>query len=140
MINTGRIVDPHSGQPINQPTEESEVPVEERPAQLPDPVGYKILCAVPEVERMFESGLLKADKTMEHEEILTTVLFVVKLGPECYADKTRFPSGPWCKEGDFILIRPNIGTRVTIHGKKFRLINDDAVEAVVENPAGVMRG
>ena len=67
------------------------------------------------------------------------MFFVLKLGTDCYTDKTRFPSGPWCKEGDFILARPNSGTRVKIHGKEFRLINDDSVEAVVEDPRGISR-
>jgi co-chaperonin GroES (HSP10) len=112
---------------------------EEKAKQLPDPVGYRILCAIPEIEKEYESGLLKADTTIHHEEILTTVLFVVKIGPECYRDENRFPTGPWCKVGDFILVRPNSGTRLLIHGKEFRLINDDSVEAVVQDPRGIKR-
>jgi len=113
---------------------------EEKGRQLPDPVGYHILCAIPEAEKQFEgSELLKSDETMRVEEVLTTVLFVVKLGPECYSDKTRFPNGPWCKEGDFILVRPNSGSRLLIHGREFRLINDDVVEAVVQDPRGIKR-
>jgi co-chaperonin GroES (HSP10) len=111
-----------------------------RPAsQLPEPSGYRILCAVPDVEDRYESGILKADITKHHEELLTTVLFVVAMGPDCYADPARFPSGPWCKKGDFILVRPHTGTRVKIHGKEFRIINDDCVEAVVEDPRGYAR-
>ena len=114
--------------------------VEEKGKQLPDPVGYHILCAIPEAEKEFDgSEILKSDDTMRVEEVLTTVLFVVKLGPECYLDKTRFPNGPWCKEGDFILIRPNSGSRLLIHGREFRLINDDTVEAVVQDPRGIKR-
>lgn len=113
---------------------------EEKGRQLPDPVGYHILCAIPEAEKQFEgSELLKSDETMRVEEVLTTVLFVVKLGPECYSDKTRFPNGPWCKQGDFILVRPNSGSRLLIHGREFRLINDDVVEAVVQDPRGIKR-
>jgi co-chaperonin GroES (HSP10) len=54
-------------------------------------------------------------------------------------DKARFPNGPWCKEGDFILARPNSGTRLKIHGREFRLINDDSVEGVVQDPRGITR-
>lgn len=107
--------------------------------QLPDPSGYRILCAIPEIEDKFDSGLVKADITMQHEELLTTVLFVVKLGPDCYKDEKRFPSGPWCKEGDFVLVRPHAGTRLKIHGREFRIINDDSVEGVVEDPRGISR-
>ena len=111
----------------------------EKAKQLPDPSGYRILCAIPEVEEAFESGILKSDETRRHDELLTTVLFVVALGPDCYKDKDRFSSGPWCKEGDFILVRPNAGTRVVIHGREFRIINDDSVEAVVQDPRGISR-
>ena len=111
----------------------------EKAKQLPDPSGYRILCAIPEVEEAFESGILKSDETRRHDELLTTVLFVVALGPDCYKDKERFSSGPWCKEGDFILVRPNAGTRVVIHGREFRIINDDSVEAVVQDPRGISR-
>ena len=113
---------------------------EEKGRQLPDPVGYHILCAIPEAEKNFDgSEIIKSDDTMRVEEVLTTVLFVVKVGPECYTDKTSFPNGPWCKQGDFILVRPNSGSRLLIHGREFRLINDDVVEAVVQDPRGIKR-
>lgn len=112
---------------------------ERKAKQLPDPSGYRILCALPEIEEKTEGGIIKADITLHHEELLTTTLFVLKLGPDAYSDKTRFPSGPWCKEGDFILVRPHAGTRVKIHGQEFRILNDDSVEAVVEDPRGITR-
>jgi co-chaperonin GroES (HSP10) len=108
-------------------------------SELPKPAGYKILCAIPEAEKEFESGIIKSDETVRYEELLTTVLFVVDLGPDCYKDTDRFPSGPWCKKGDFILVRPNAGTRLVIHNKEFRLINDDSVEAVTLDPRGIKR-
>ena len=111
----------------------------EKASQLPQPSGYRILCAVPDIEKEYESGILKADETSRREELLTTVLFVVALGPDCYKDTTRFPSGPWCKVGDFVLVRPNSGTRVVIHGKEFRLVNDDTIEAVTLDPRGIKR-
>ena len=107
--------------------------------QLPDPSGYRILCGIPNIEEQYESGILKSDLTLQHEELLTTVLFVVKMGPDCYKDAARVPSGPWCREGDFILVRPHAGTRLKIHGREFRIINDDSVEGVVEDPRGISR-
>jgi co-chaperonin GroES (HSP10) len=112
---------------------------EEKATQLPKPSGYRILCAIPEQEKEFESGIAKADETMRIEETLTTVLFVVSLGPDCYADKTRFPSGAWCKQGDFVLVKPYAGSRLVIHGREFRMINDDSVEGVVDDPRGIKR-
>jgi co-chaperonin GroES (HSP10) len=112
---------------------------EQKAKQLPDPSGYRMLCAIPEVDKKFDSGILKADITVHHEELLTTVLFVLKMGPDCYKDEKRFPSGPWCKEGDFVLVRPHSGTRLKIHGREFRIINDDSVEGIVEDPRGISR-
>ena len=112
---------------------------EEKARQLPQPSGYRILCAIPEIEKEYDSGLIKADQTVQYEEVLTTVLFVVDMGPDCYKDESRFPTGPWCKKGDFILVRPNSGSRLIIHGREFRIINDDTVEAVVQDPRGIKR-
>lgn len=105
---------------------------------IPNPQGYNILCVVPEIEDKYESGLVKADKTVEHERLLATVLFVLRMGPDCYKDASKF-NGPWCKEGDFIIVRPNTGTRIKIFGKEFRLITDDQVEATIEDPRGISR-
>ena len=125
----------------SQDGETSTLPetAEEKAKQLPEPTGYHILVALPEVEDKFDSGLLKSDVTKHEEQVLATVFFVIKLGSDCYKDDKRFPNGPWCKEGDFILARPNTGTRLKIHGREFRLINDDCVEAVVQDPRGISR-
>jgi len=117
-----------------------ESSMEEKGKQLPRPSGYRILCAIPEVDKEYEgTGFLKADETLRNEETLTTVLFVVDMGPDCYKDEKRFPSGPWCKPGDFVLIRPHAGSRLVIHGREFRIINDDTVEGVVDDPRGIRR-
>ena len=99
-----------------------------------------MLCVVPEAMQEYsDTSIIKSSQAMHYEEILTPFLFVVKLGPDCYKDITRFPSGPSCKEGDFVIVRPNSGTRLKIHGREFRIINDDSVEAVVEDPRGITR-
>ena len=118
---------------------DTEATSAEKAKQLPRPSGYRILCAIPEVEKEYESGLAKADETLRIEEVLTTVLFVVELGPDCYKDEKRYPTGPWCKKGDFIMVRPNAGSRLVIHGREFRMINDDSVEGVVDDPRGIKR-
>jgi co-chaperonin GroES (HSP10) len=116
-----------------------EATAEEKATQLPKPSGYRILCAIPEVDKEYDSGIIKAGETVNYEEKLATVLFVVEVGPDCYKDATRFPSGAWCKQGDFVIVRPHAGTRLLIHGREFRMINDDSVEAVVEDPRGIKR-
>ena len=115
---------------------------EEKAKQLPDPSGFMLLCVVPEAMEEYANsdvGLIKDAKTMYYEEVTTPVLFVVKMGPEAYQDKSRFPSGPRCKVGDFVVVRPNSGTRLKIHGREFRVINDDSVECTVQDPRGITR-
>ena len=107
--------------------------------QLPDPKGYKLLIALPEPKEMTEGGILKARETMQTEEIGSVCGFVMKMGADAYGDQKRFPSGPWCEEGDWVLMRSYSGTRFKVHGKEFRLINDDSVEAVVEDPQGIVK-
>ena len=112
---------------------------EDKAKALPDPKGWRILCTLVETGDKYESGIIKSDKTIQTEELTSPVLFVVKMGPDCYNDAEKFPDGPWCKQGDFVITRPYSGTRIMIHGKEFRLINDDQVEATVEDPRGITR-
>jgi co-chaperonin GroES (HSP10) len=119
--------------------EETRQTAETKAKQIPDPCGYRLLCMVPMIEETYSSGLIKAEQTMNVEQQTTLVLFVAKLGPQAYKDATRFPDGPWCKKGDFVIVRAYTGTRVLIHGTEWRIINDDTVEAVVEDPRGIKR-
>lgn len=108
--------------------------------QLPRPSGHKILCAIPPAGDTFDDSMIaKASLSQRIEEQTSTVLFVVALGPDAYADKERFPSGAWCKEGDFVLVRAYSGTRFQIHGREFRMIFDDQVDGTVEDPRGYAR-
>jgi co-chaperonin GroES (HSP10) len=113
--------------------------VEDKASQIPEPQTYHLLCMLPEAKEEYEGGLLKASQTMQFEELLSPVLFVAKIGPDAFKDEKRFPSGPSCKVGDFVIVRPNTGTRMKIHGTEWRIINDDSVEAVVEDPRGIQR-
>ena len=121
---------------VKNPEEQTQ---EQKAKQLPEPTGYKMLVALPDVEEAFEGGILKADVTRQTEEVTTVVAFVIKMGPDCYKDSAKFPTGPWCKEGDFVILRAYSGTRLKVHGKEFRLVNDDSVEAVVQDPRGIQR-
>jgi len=119
---------------------EVEFSAEEKARQLPEPTGWKILCAVPAIDEKFDgTSLYRPDSLAKLEEHATTVLFVMKVGPDAYKDDRKFPTGPWCAEGDFVLVRAYSGTRFKIHGKEFRLLNDDQVEAVVQDPRGITR-
>jgi co-chaperonin GroES (HSP10) len=139
-LSPGAFALPDPIQPMDAP--EPEATAEERATQLPTPQGWRILCAVPEVDQKIAGtslDLVRDTASLRQEEHATTVLFVMKVGADAYADKTKFPTGPWCKEGDFVLVRTYTGTRFKIFGKEFRLINDDQVDAVVQDPRGLTR-
>jgi len=120
---------------------ETQQPIsdEEIEAQLPTPVGYRLLIALPKVEEKFESGIIKSDRTLHEEKILTVVGLVLDMGEQAYKDETRFPGGPWCKVGDYVMFRANTGTRFKVNGVEYRIMNDDSIEAVVADPRGVTR-
>jgi co-chaperonin GroES (HSP10) len=109
-------------------------------ASIPKPVGYRLLIALPSVEETFgDSGIVKATKTVREEYILSTIGLVLDVGEQAYSDPDRFPNGPWCKPGDYVMFRANTGTRFKIGDQEYRLMNDDSVEAVVPNPKAISR-
>ena len=127
-------------QPVAKPDEDADN--DTKASALPTPTGWKILCVVPEVDEKIAGtslDLVRDTATMRQEEHATTVLFVLRVGADAYKDQAKFPNGAWCKEGDFILVRTYTGTRFKIFGKEFRLINDDQVDAVVQDPRGLTR-
>lgn len=108
--------------------------------QIPKPVGYRILIALPSIEETYgESGLLKSEQTMRDEYILSMIGVVLDVGDQAYADTDRFPTGPWCKQGDYVMFRANSGTRFKVGKQEYRLINDDSIEAVVDDPSKITR-
>ena len=122
-------------------TESAKEPVlkEVVKSQLPDPKGWKILVAMPIADKKTDGGILKATSTVRDEELSNICGYIIKMGKECFQDKNRFPSGPWCEKGDWVLFRAYSGTRIKMYGQEFRLINDDTVEAVIDDPTGVVR-
>ena len=108
--------------------------------QLPQPVGYRVLVALPEIDENYENtSVLKTTKEMRDEHIMSIIGLVVDMGDQAYKDKDRFGDTPWCKIGDFVMFRANSGTRFKIDGKEYRLMNDDSIDAVVADPRGVTR-
>lgn len=108
-------------------------------AKLPQPSGYKLLIALPKVTEKTEGGVILPDERRDAESTASMIGFVVSMGPDAYSDDKKFPTGPWCKDGDFVMFRSYSGTRFKVMGEEFRLINDDTVEAVVDDPRGYSR-
>jgi len=107
---------------------------------VPAPTGYRILCIVPDVKETFDgTAIVKAEEVRRAEELTSHVLYVVKVGPDAYKDEKKFPSGPWCTEGDFVITRAYAGTRFKVFGREFRFINDDQVDGTIEDPRGIGR-
>ena len=117
-----------------------DVASEDIEAQLPKPVGYKILVALPEVEKTYQNTkVLKTDKEIHFDYVMSIIGLVVDVGDQAYQDKERFGDQPWCKTGDYVMFRANSGTRFKVNGVEYRLMNDDSIEAVVNDPRGVAR-
>jgi len=140
VLKNSILDDPHS---MDQTIEAQKERLKEKDkvkmaSQMPRPSGYKLLIALPEVDETTEGGLIKATETMQREEVSSVCGFVIEVGPDAYPEE-KFPSGPWCKKGDWIMMKPYSGTRFKIHGKEFRLINDDSVDAVVADPQGIIK-
>jgi len=125
--------------PVKKQKEAAKDREEKIASQLPVPQGWRILIAMPEVEDKTTGGIIKADVTKHIEQTSTVLGLVLEMGPECYSDKERFGDTPWCKKGDFVLLGAYKGVRFHIHGKEFRIINDDTVQAVVDDPRGYTR-
>lgn len=107
--------------------------------RLPEPAGYKMLVVKPEMEEKSDGGIVYADATRKKEEQGAVVGLVLKQGALCYKDTEKFPTGPWCKEGDFVLLRAYSGSRFSVDGKEFIIVNDDMIEGTVEDPRGIGR-
>lgn len=117
-----------------------ELTEEELENKLPKPVGYHVLVAMPEVEETYgDSGIIKSAQTMHQDSLMSMIGLVLDMGDQAYSDKDRFPTGPWCKQGDYVMFRMNTGTRFKVGGVEYRLMNDDSVEAVVNDPRGITR-
>ena len=107
--------------------------------KIPEPSGYKLLIKPLEVKEKTDSGIYMPDALKNAEQTASVIGFVVKAGPDAYKDAEKFPNGPYCKEGDFVIFRSYSGTRFKVDKQEFRLINDDTVEAVVDDPRGYTR-
>lgn len=135
-----RLYDPLRNIENRMPPIEETLTDEQLEQALPKPCGHKLLIALPKPEEKFEgSSLVKVDVTKSNEEVLSIIGIVLDMGPDAYMDKERFPSGPWCKVGDYILTGPYKGQRFKLNGQEFRILNDDSLEATVNDPKGYRR-
>ena len=120
-------------------TVEKVAELKDKSLRLPQPVGYKVLVTLPKIEEKTEGGIIKPNSVVDREEAAANIGFVLALGSDAYKDKDKFPTGPWCKKGDFVVMRTYSGTRMFVDGEEFRMLNDDSIEGVVADPRGFSR-
>ena len=106
--------------------------------KLPDPTGWRILVMPFAVKEKTEGGIIIAQETLDRARVATQVGYVLKMGDLCYGDKERYPTGPWCKEKDWVVFARYAGSRMQIDGGEIRLLNDDEVLGTIEDPEDVI--
>ena len=106
-------------------------------AKLPIPTGWRILVLPFKMKDRTRGGILITDDVVERAQVASTCGLVLKVGPDAYKDKERYPEGPWCKKGTWVVFARYAGSRIKIDGGEVRLLNDDEVLATVENPEDI---
>ena len=105
---------------------------------LPKPTGWRILVLPFKMSEKTKGGVILNESTLEKQQVASQCGNVLAMGPDAYGDKQRFPDGPWCKVGDWVMFARYAGSRIKIEGGEVRLLNDDEVLATVEDPTDVL--
>jgi len=105
---------------------------------IPDPVGYRLLVRPWTGSSKTKGGIYLTDQTTETQEMTTVVGLVVKMGELCYKDKDKFPGGPWCKEGEFVIYGRYSGARFKTKFGEHRILNDDEIIGRIKKPEDIL--
>ena len=106
--------------------------------KLPTPTGWRLLVLPFKMDGKTKGGIHLAETTLEKQQVGSQCGLVLKMGPQCYMDKERYPEGPWCKEGEWVMFARYAGSRIKIEGGEIRLLNDDEVLATIESPEDLL--
>jgi len=106
--------------------------------KLPQPTGWRLLVLPFKMKEKTKGGLVLAETTLEKQQVASQVGLVMAMGPDCYADKERYPEGPWCKVKDWVMFARYAGSRIKIDGGEMRLLNDDEVLATIDSPEDIL--
>ena len=106
--------------------------------KLPAPTGWRMLILPFKMNEKTKGGLYLGQDTLERQQVGSTCGLVLAMGPDCYGDKEKFPEGPWCKKGDWVIFARYAGSRIQIDGGEVRLLNDDEVLATIDNPEDIL--
>ena len=105
--------------------------------KLPQPTGWRMLLLPFKMKEKTKGGLILGQETLEKQQVASQCGLVLAMGPHCY-DKEKFPEGPWCKKGDWVVFARYAGSRIQIDGGEVRLLNDDEVLATIDNPEDIL--
>ena len=115
------------------------IPTDKILDRLPDPTGWRILVLPYKGQGKTKGGIILSDTTIEERGFTTVTALVLKVGPDAYSDTDRFPNGPWCKKGDWIIFGRYAGSRFGIEGGEVRILNDDEIIAAVKDPEDILQ-
>ena len=124
--------------PVSQEPKITHENLDSHKERLPKPTGYRILILPFTMSSITKGGIHLASQTVDKERLATVVGYVVSLGPDAYGDLGKFPDGAWCKEGDWVIFGRYAGARFQIDGGDMRLLNDDEILAVIDNPEDIL--
>ena len=107
-------------------------------ANLPKPTGWRLLVLPFKMKDKTKGGLVLAEATLERQQVASQCGLILAMGPQCYQDKERYPKGPWCKKGDWVMFARYAGSRIKIEGGEIRLLNDDEILATIKSPEDLL--
>jgi chaperonin GroES len=112
--------------------------IEKEIGKIPQPTGWRIMVLPFKMKEKTKGGIVLAETTLERQQVASQCGLVLAMGPQCYADKERYPEGPWCKVNDWIMFARYAGSRIKIEGGEIRLLNDDEVLATIDSPEDIL--
>ena len=121
---------------LKKSEEQKEVTNEK--AKLPKPTGWRMLVLPFRMDEKTKGGIIMNETTLEKQQVASQCGNVLAMGTQCYTDKERYPEGPWCKVGDWVIFARYAGSRIQIEGGEIRLLNEDEILATIENPEDIL--
>ena len=107
-------------------------------AKLPQPTGWRLIVLPFKMDEKTKGGIIMNETTLEKQQVASQCGNVLAMGPQCYSDKERYPEGPWCKVGDWVIFARYAGSRIQIEGGEIRLLNEDEILATIKNPEDIL--
>ena len=136
--STSKEIPKHRNALIEKYEKQPEQTVTTEATKLPKPTGWRMLVLPFKMNEKTKGGLILAETSLEKQQVASQCGLVLRMGPDCYRDKERYPEGPWCKEKDWVIFARYAGSRIKIEGGEVRMLNDDEILATVDNPEDII--